>query len=534
MESIMSLSPKEILFEDDARIKLSEGIEKLSKLVSVTMGPKGRNIGLSESYGSPSITSDGNKILSDISFKDQYVDMGASMAKEVAEKIKDTCGDGTTRAIVLLNSLVSHGIQQIAAGASPISIKRGMDKATTYLIKEIEKLSKSIETKEEIASLARASASGSEEVGTFIAEAFEKAGKDGVITIEEGKSRETSIELVEGMQFDKGYLSSYFCTDAESMTVTMTNPKILVTSKKISSIHEIMDLLQNVAASSSEILIIAEDIEGDALSTLVINKLRNIVKVCAVKAPGFGDKRKQMLEDIAILTGATVVSEDKGMTLKETTFEALGTCSKAKITKDSTTLVGGAGSKDSIVFRIKEIERELAESTNNYDKEKLLERKAKLSGGVAIIKVGAPTETEMKQKQQLFQDSLNSTKAALSGGVIPGGGITLLKAARDLKEAKLNREEQVGFDLVIKAAEAPFRQLVANSGLESSVIIDQVLSKEFNVGFNVVTETVENMVAANITDPTKVEINLLKLATSMAGVVLFSEALIIDAEEDQE
>lgn len=531
----MSSTPKEILFEEEARRKLSQGIDKLFDVVSVTLGPKGKNIGLESSFGSPTITSDGNQIIGDLELKDQYLNMGVSLAKEVAEKIKEKSGDGTTRAIILLQALVSHGIKNIASGASPIAIKRGFDKALNLILKEIEKISHKINTQEEIKNIATASASGDELIGSIIAQAFEKAGLEGVITIEEGKSTETTIDIVEGMQFDRGYLSSYFCTNPENMTVELSNAKVLVTDKKISSIHEIMNLLQSTAAGASELLIIADDIEGDALSTLVVNRLRGTLKVAAVKAPGFGDRRKQMLQDIAVLTNATLVSEDKGMQLKDANTEVLGSCEKIKITKDSTTLVGGSGSEESIKLRIQEIENEYQQTTSSYDKEKLLERKAKLSGGVAVISVGAPSEPEMKHKKQLFEDSLNSTQAALEEGVVPGGCISLLKISQGLKNSdNFDKEEKVGLNIVLKACEAPFRQLVKNSGLEDSLLLEQVLSGDFNLGFNTVTEKVEDMIKAGITDPAKVIKNVISHACSMAGVILLSEALIGDFEESDD
>ena len=529
----MSSTPKEIIFEEKARKKLGEGINKLFDVVSVTLGPKGRNIGLESGFGTPSITNDGNQIIGDIELKDQYLNMGVSLGKEVADKIKEKCGDGTTRSIILLQALVNHGIKNIASGASPISVKRGIDKALNYILKEIDSISHKIEKNEEIKNIATASASGEEFVGELIAQAFEKAGLDGVISIEEGKSTETSIDTVEGMQFDRGYLSSYFCTNPENMTVELTNAKVLVTDKKISSVHEIMNLLQTAAAGGSEFLIIADDIEGDALSTLVVNKLRGTLKIAAVKAPGFGDRRKEMLQDIAILTNATLVSEDKGMQLKDADAEILGSCEKVKITKDTTTLIGGGAAKDAVALRVKEIENEYNNATSSYDKEKLLERKAKLSGGVAVIHVGAPSEPEMKHKKQLFEDSLNSTKAALEEGVVPGGGITLLKTSQLLKDAKFQGEEKIGLNIVLKACEATFRQLVKNSGLEGSLLIDQVLSGDFNLGFNVHSEKVEDLVKAGVTDPAKVVKNIISHACSMAGVILLSEALIGDAEDDE-
>lgn len=530
----MSSTPKELIFEEEARKKLREGIDKLAEVVGVTLGPKGRNVGLQTSFGAPTITSDGNSIVKEVELKDQYANMGIALGKEVADKIKEHSGDGTTRGIILLQALVSGGVKNIASGASPINIKRGMEKAVDHVLKAIDKVSIKIEKEGDIASIAQASASGDQEVGRLISEAFKKVGKQGVVAIEEAKGTSTSIETVEGMQLDRGYLSSYFCTNTDTMTISMTNPKILITDRKISSIHEIMNILQTIATTAQELLIIADDIEGDALSTLVVNKMRGTLKVAAIKAPGFGDRRKALLEDIAVLTDGVVVSEDKGMQLKEVGQEVLGTAKQITISKDKTTLVGGAGSKAAITNRIREIENEIKNSNNSYDKDKLEERKAKLSGGVAVISVGAPTEPAMKKKKQLFEDSLNATKAAIEEGFVPGGCITFLKAAQSLNSLKLSGEEAIGVELVLKACEAPFRQLLKNSGLDSSVVLHNVLSKDFAVGFNIVTEQVENLVQAGIIDPTKVEKNCLTYAASVAGIVLISEALIGDAPEDSE
>lgn len=530
----MSSTPKELIFEEEARKKLREGIDKLAEVVGVTLGPKGRNVGLQTAFGAPTITSDGNSIIKDIELKDQYANMGVALGKEVAEKIKENSGDGTTRGIILLQALVTNGVKNIASGASPIHIKKGMEKAVEHILKEIDRIAIKIEKDSDIENIARASASGDKEVGQLISEAFKKVGKSGVITIEESKGTSTSIDIVEGMQFDRGYISSYFCTNPENMSLSMQNAKILITDKKISSIHEIMNILQTIATTAQELLIIADDIEGDALSTLVVNKLRGSLKVAAIKAPGFGDRKKALLEDIAILTGATVIAEDKGMQLKDATADVLGTAKQITITKDRTTLVDGAGSKTAIENRIKEIENEFSYSKNSYDKDKLEERKAKLSSGVAVISVGAPTEPAMKQKKQVFEDSLNSTRAAIEDGIVPGGCVTFLKASKSLETLKLQGEEAIGADIVLKACEAPFRQLVKNSGFESSVILNQVLKTDFNTGFNVITEQVEDLVKAGIVDPAKVVKNCLTYACSVAGVVLISEALIGDADVDQD
>ncbi len=447
----MSESAKEIIFEEEARHKLKEGIDKLADVVAVTLGPKGRNVGLQTSFGAPTITNDGNSIVKDIELKDQFANMGVSMGKEVASKMKEKCGDGTTSSILILRALVQAGIKNISSGSSPIQIKRGMDKAVETVVQKISELSIAVKDNAELLQIATASASGDAEIGKMIADAFQKVGKSGVITIEEGKSTETTVEMVEGMQFDRGYTSSYFCTNAEALTVELSQPKILVTDKKISSIQEILTLLQGVASSGSSLLIIADDIEGDALSTLVVNRLRGSLKVCAIKAPGFGDRKKELLQDIATLTGAILVTEDAGLILKDVSTEVLGQAEKIVVTKDKTTIVDGAGSTQEIQDRIKQIEAIIEETTSPYDKDKLEERKAKLSSGVAVIRVGAPTEPELKQKKQVFEDSLNSTRAALEEGIVLGGGIALLQAGQSILTMTLSPEETIGARIVLKA-----------------------------------------------------------------------------------
>ena len=531
----MSSTPKEIIFEEQAREKLLKGIKQLANVVAVTLGPKGRNVGLEKSWGSPTITNDGSSIVKDISLKDTFENMGVSMAKEVVQKIKEKCGDGTTTGTLLLAALVEGGIKLISAGASPIGVKRGIDKAVEAIVKEIEKSAIPIKDKKETRNIATVSASGNEEVGSIIADAMEKVGKSGVITIEESKGTETTIEIVEGMQFDRGYLSAYFCTNTDKMIVEMNNPEILIIDHKITSVHEILPILQNAATTGKSLFIIAEDIEGDALSTLVVNKLRGSLKVAAVKAPGFGDRRKAMLQDIAILTGATVISEETGMSLKEIPTSALGTAEKISISKENTVIVNGSGKQEAIKARIKQIENEIAATKSSYDKEKLDERKAKLSGGVAVISVGAATETEMKLKKQVFEDSLNSTKAALEEGIVPGGGVALLRASLILEKLKLEGDELVGSKLVALACEAPLKQIVNNTGFDGSVILNDV--KQANkpqFGFNALTEKVEDLFAAGVIDPAKVVKNALMFSASVAGIVLISEALIADAEEEEE
>jgi len=524
---------KELIFEEEARNKLRDGIDKLADVVGVTIGPKGLNVGLQASWGAPTITNDGNSIVKDVELKDQYANMGVALGKEATRKMKEVCGDGTTSTILILRSLVQHGIKNIASGASPINVKRGMDKAVDLILQELDKTAIAIQEGKETLNIAIASASGNTTIGTLIADAIKKVGKSGVITIEEGKSTETSVEMVEGMQFDRGYCSSYFCTNADALTVEMHNAKVLVTDKKITSIQEILPILQTIAATASELLIIADEVEGDALSTLVVNKLRGTLKVCAVKAPGFGDRRKAMLEDLAVLTGATLVTEDVGLSLKEATDAVLGSAEKIVVTKEKTTIIGGQGTPEKIQARIGVIQAEAEKSASTYDKEKLEERKAKLSGGVAVIRVGAATEPEMKQKKQLFEDSLNSTRAALEEGIVIGGGVALLRAS---KSASLNlpAEEATGAQIVLKACEAPFRQIVSNTGADQSVILDQVLASPSHFGFNALNETVEDLLKSGIIDPAKVVKNALRFAASTAGVILLSETLIGNAPEEEE
>lgn len=526
-------SPKEIIFEEEARALLLSGIKKLSDVVAFTLGPKGRNVGLEKSWGAPTITNDGNSIVRDISLKNQYENMGVAMAKEVAQKIKEQCGDGTTTGTLLLRALVENGIKLISAGASPIGVKRGMDKAVDAVVKEIERVAIPVKDSKEISNIATVSASGNQEVGNMIAEAMNKVGRNGVITIEEAKGTETTIEIVEGMEFDRGYISAYFCTNTEKMIVELNHGQILLVDRKISNVHEILPVLQATASSGKELLIIAEDVEGDALSTLVVNKLRGTLKVTAVKAPGFGDRRKAMLQDIAVLTGATVVSEETGVSLKEITPDLLGSAGKITVTKDHTIIIDGAGSKEQVQGRIKQIENEIAVTKSSYDKEKLEERKAKLSGGVAVIRVGAATETELKNKKQAFEDSLNSTKAAVESGVVPGGGVALLRASKAIDKLKLTGDEASGAKIVITACEAPLKQIVTNTGFDGSVILSEVLKLGNNFGFNALTDQIEDLVKAGVIDPAKVVKNALLYAASVAGIVLISEALIADAPEEE-
>lgn len=529
----MSVKPKEILFDEKARSFLQAGIKKLADVVACTLGPKGRNVGL-ESWGSPTITNDGAAIVRDIELHNQYENIGVSLAKEVVQKVKEKCGDGTTTATLLLRALVDAGGKNISAGASPISLKRGMDKALEAVIQEIDRVAIPVKTFEEKENIATVSASGDREVGRLIAQAMEKVGDFGAISIEEGKTVETTIDIVKGMKFDRGYLSPYLCTNLDKMTIELNKAQILLVDKKITSVQELLPILQAHVSTGRELLIIAEELEGDALATLVVNKMRGILKVAAVKAPGFGDRRKAMMEDIAVLTGATVIAEDVGMNLKDATLDVLGSAEKILITKDATIIIGGNGTAEKITGRIKQIDGEIAQSKSSYDKEKLEERRANLSGGVAVISVGAATDTEMKLKKAAFEDSLNSTKAAKEEGIVPGGGVALLNASRVIEKLKLDREEAVGAQIVLKACEAPIRQIVLNAGEDPSVVVEAVRLAPVNYGFNAHTDKVENLITAGVIDPAKVAKAALTHAVSAAGMFLLSNALIVDAEEEEE
>ncbi|MDF2577982.1 MAG: groEL-B [Chlamydiales bacterium] len=531
----MSSQAKEIIFEEDARKKLLNGINKLADAVAFTLGPKGRNAAIEKSWGAPEVTNDGHTIVQKMELEDQYENMGVAMAKEVAAKLKEKCGDGTTTATLLLRALVQGGSKNIASGASPIILKRGLDKSKDAVVKAIESNAIPLQNDKEILNIAIASSSGNAEIGQYIADAIKKVGRAGVVTIQESKGTDTTLETVEGMQFDRGYISPYFCSNQESQTLEITNGMVLVVDKKINSIQEMLPILQSVATSGTELVIIAEDIEGDALATLIVNRLRGSLRVVAVKAPGFGDKRKAMLQDIAILTGATLLSEETGMTLKEATTAVLGRAERIVITKETTTIVKGAGKTEHIATRIKQIENEIKGTTSSYDLEKLQERKAKLSGGVAVIRVGAATEPDMKQKKQMFEDSLNATRAALESGIVPGGGVALLKASAAIKDLKLQGDEAVGAQLLLKSCEAPARQIISNTGHDASVVLGEMrATNDPNVGFNASTEKVENLIAAGVIDPAKVVKTCLDHAVSVAGVFLTAEALIGDAPEDDE
>lgn len=529
----MASAPKDIIFEEEARNALLTGIKKLADVVAFTLGPKGRNVALEKSWGAPTITNDGSSIVRDVELKDRFENMGVSMAKEVVQKIKEKCGDGTTTGTLLLRALVESGIKQIEAGASPIGIKRGIEKAVEAIVSQIEKMAIPIKSSKEICDIATVSASGNREIGQLIADAIDKVGKSGVVTIEEAKGTDTVIDVVKGMQFDRGYISAYFCTNVDQMIVDMHQPQILLVDKKINNIHELLPILQAVATTGRELLIVAEDIEGDALSTLVVNRLRGTLKVAAVKAPGFGDRRKALMQDIAVLTGATVIADETGTLLKDATAEVLGSAERVMITKEHTTVISGAGDKATVQARVKQIEAEFDAATSSYDKEKLLERKAKLSGGVAVIRVGAATEPELKQKKQAFEDSLNSTKAAQEEGVVPGGGTALLRASAAIDDLKLTDDEAIGAQIVKTACKTPIKQIAHNTGHDGFVVLAEVEKAKPNFGFNALTEKVEDLISVGVIDPAKVVKNTLTFAASVAGIVLISEALITDAEEEE-
>jgi chaperonin GroEL len=520
------MTAKEIIFEEDARNALRDGINQLADVVAITLGPSGRSVGLQANFGSPSITSDGASIAKEVEIKDPFLNIGISMGKEVAAKIKEKSGDGTTTGIVLLQALVQAGVKNIASGANPISIKRGMDKALEGILKYIDSAAITIKNNKDTRNIASVSASNNKEIGDTIAACFDKVGKDGVVAIEEGKGTETLIEIVEGMQLDRGYMSSYFATNNEKLIVEMENPYLLITDKKISSPQEILPILQHIATTGGSLIIIADDIEGDALSTLVINKLRGSLKVAAIKAPGFGDRRKEILEDIAILTGGQMVTEEKGLILRDAEADVLGRANQVIISKEKTTIIGGKGSPKNIKARVNQIDAQIANATSSYDKEKLNERKAKLQGGVALIKIGAFTESEMKKKKQMFEDSLNATRAALEEGVVPGGGVMLLQAARGVPRLDLTKEEEIGAQILYRSCEAPFRQIAKNSGFDASIILEKALSLGKTFGFNAITETVEDLLKSGIIDPAKVVKQSLMHAVSMAGVILLTEGMI--------
>jgi len=534
---------KQITLGEQSRAAILRGVNQLADTVKITLGPKGRNVVLDKKYGSPTITKDGVTVAKEIELKDAMENMGAQMVREVASKTSDVAGDGTTTATVLAQAIFREGVKTVAAGANPMALKRGIDKAVERATREIKKAAKPV-TEDMIAQVGAISANGDYTIGKLIAEAMQKVGKDGVITVEESKTIETALEVVEGMQFDRGYLSPYFVTDAETMEAVLENPVVLLSEKKISSMRDMLPILEQVAKLGKPILIIAEDIEGEALATLVVNKLRGTLNVAAVKAPGFGDRRKAMLEDIAVLTGGKVISEDLGIKLEKVVLEDLGNARKVTIDKETTTIIDGGGDSKNLQARVKTLKAQIEDSTSDYDREKMQERLAKLVGGVAIIRVGAATETELKEKKARVEDAMHATRAAVEEGIVPGGGVVLIRAAKALDKFKLfetnddnepdgDPDEQIGVNIVKRALEEPLRQIVANAGKEGAVIVERVRSeKNPNIGYNVVTEKFEDLVAAGVIDPAKVTRSALQNAASIAGLMLTTEALISEIQED--
>jgi len=524
---------KELFFNTDARDRLKKGVDALADAVKVTLGPKGRNVILDKKFGAPTITKDGVTVAKEIELDDPIENMGAQLVKEVASKTADDAGDGTTTATVLTQSIFSVGIKNVAAGANPMDLKRGIDKAVEAIVAELKAASKEISTSKEIAQVATISANNDEEIGKMIADAMKKVGKDGVITVEEAKGTETEVRTVEGMQFDRGYLSPYFTTNTEKMEAELENPYILIYDKKISAMKELLPILEPVAQSGRPLLIIAEDVDGEALATLVVNKIRGALKVAAVKAPGFGDRRKAMLEDIATLTGGTVISEERGYKLENVTVDYLGTAEKINIDKDNTTIVNGAGEKATIEARINEIKSQIEKTTSDYDREKLQERLAKLSGGVAILYIGAATEVEMKEKKDRVDDALHATRAAVQEGVVVGGGVAFIRAAMVLEKLKgLNEDEDTGINIIKQAIESPLRTIVSNSGGEASVVINRIRDSKGDFGYNARTDKYEDLFKAGVIDPTKVTRLALENAASIAALLLTTECVVADIKEE--
>jgi chaperonin GroEL len=528
------MAAKELHFNVDARAALKRGVDQLAEAVKVTLGPKGRNVVIDKKFGAPTVTKDGVTVAKEIELSDPLENMGAQMVKEVATKTSDNAGDGTTTATVLAQAIFREGLKNVTAGANPMAIKRGIDQAVATITAELKKISVPTSGKKEIAQVGTISANNDSEIGNLIAEAFDKVGKDGVITVEEARGLETNLETVEGMQFDRGYVSPYFVTDPEKMEAALEDALILIHDKKISSMKDLLPVLEKVAQQGRPLLIIAEDVEGEALATLVVNKLRGTLKVCAVKAPGFGDRRKAMLQDIAVLTNGQVISEEVGFKLENAVVTDLGRAKRIVVDKDNTTIIDGAGADDKIQGRIKEIRVAIDGSTSDYDKEKLQERLAKLSGGVAVINVGAATEAEMKEKKARVEDALHATKAAAEEGIVPGGGVALLRAQRALKSLKLEPEEQIGVEIIRRAVEEPIRMIVQNAGGEGSIVVEKVrASKDDAFGYNALTDTYENLVQAGVIDPTKVTRTALQNAASIAGLLLTTEALIVEKKEKE-
>jgi chaperonin GroEL len=525
------MAAKQLQFDESARQALLRGVEKLAKAVKATLGPSGRNVILDKKFGSPTITKDGVTVAKEIELEDSYENMGAQLVREVASKTSDLAGDGTTTATVLAEAIFREGLKNVTAGANPTSLQRGILKAVDAIVEELKKISKKVSDRTEIAQVATVSANWDQTIGEIIADAMDKVGKDGTITVEEAKSIETTLEVVEGMQFDKGYLSPYFVTNAESMEAVLENAYILIHEKKISSLKDLLPVLEKVAKAGRPLLIIAEDVEGEALATLVVNKLRGTLQVAAVKAPGFGDRRKAMLEDIAILTGGRCLTEDLGIKLENINLDDLGKTKRVTIDKENTTIVEGEGSTADIQGRVNQIRRQIEETTSDYDREKLQERLAKLAGGVAVINVGAATETEMKEKKARVEDALHATRAAVEEGIVAGGGVALIRAQKALEGVKLTGDEKVGLDIVHRAVEAPLRQLANNAGREGALIVQEVKSRKGNEGYNVATDQYTDLVKAGVVDPTKVTRTALQNAASISGLLLMTEALVTELPE---
>ncbi|MBS3958240.1 MAG: chaperonin GroEL [Xanthomonadaceae bacterium] len=524
------MAAKDIRFGEDARVRMVRGVNILANAVKATLGPKGRNVVLEKSFGAPTITKDGVSVAKEIELADKFENMGAQMVKEVASKTSDVAGDGTTTATVLAQSLIREGMKAVAAGMNPMDLKRGIDKAVGAAVEELKKISKPCSTSKEIAQVGAISANADHDIGELIAKAMDKVGKEGVITVEEGSGLENELDIVEGMQFDRGYLSPYFINNQQSMQAELDDPFILLHDKKISNVRELLPVLEGVAKAGKPLLIVAEEVEGEALATLVVNTIRGIVKVCAVKAPGFGDRRKAMLEDMAILTGGTVISEEVGLQLDKATIKDLGRAKKVQVSKENTTIIDGAGNAEGIQARIKQIKAQIEETTSDYDREKLQERVAKLAGGVAVIKVGAATEVEMKEKKARVEDALHATRAAVEEGIVPGGGVALLRAKAAIKDLKgANEDQSHGIAIALRAMESPLREIVANAGDEPSVILNQVLAGSGNYGYNAANGEFGDMVQFGILDPTKVTRTALQNAASIAGLMITTEAMVAEA-----
>ncbi len=528
------MTVKKIAFDQEAREHIRQGVRKLAAAVKVTLGPRGRNVLIEKSFGSPTVTKDGVTVAKEIELEDSYENIGAQMVRQVASKTSDVAGDGTTTATVLAEAIFEEGLRSVTSGANPVQLKRGVEAAVDAVVAHLKKKSTPVKDVKEIEQVATVAANNDPEIGKKLAEAFEKVGKDGVITVEEGRSLETEIEWVEGMQFDKGYLSPHFATDMENMECVLEDPYILIHEKKIGSIRDLLPILEQVARSGKPLLVIAEDVEGEALATLVVNKLRGIFKCCAVKAPGFGDRRKAMLQDIAVLTGGTAIMEDLGYKLESLTLDMLGRAKRVVITKDDTTIVEGAGKSADIKARMEQIKAEIERTTSDYDKEKLTERLAKLAGGVAVVNVGAATEAEMKEKKARVEDALHAVRAAAEEGILPGGGVALLRAQEVIKKLKLDGDQRFGADIVCRALEAPIRQIAANAGVDGAIVVDRVRNlKSFSEGFNAGTCEYEDLVKAGVIDPTKVVRNALQNAASVATLLLTTEALVSEVPEEK-